>query len=125
MCLPAADLQSLYVAPGSERPGESAVVANSSEVWGSAERLSRLCFQISGALYRSNVLCLQKLLFAPMWLSRVGRRVLEPLFSSESGCWSRGKARAEGSRGRTAPKLLPAESCTTLFACRNTSGFWV
>ncbi|XP_075997903.1 ubiquitin-associated domain-containing protein 2 [Genypterus blacodes] len=37
---------------------------------------------ISGALYRCNVLWLQKLLFVPVWLSRVGRFVLEPLFSS-------------------------------------------
>lgn len=90
--LPAADLQSLYVAPGFERPGEWAAAGNSSGVCGCADRLSRLCFQISGALYRSNALCLQKLLFAPMWLSRVGRCVLEPLFSSESGCWYKRKA---------------------------------
>lgn len=47
------------------------------------DRLSRLCFQISGALYRANILWLQKLLFVPAWMSRVGRCVLEPLFSCE------------------------------------------
>lgn len=47
------------------------------------DHLSRLCFQISGALYRANILWLQKLLFVPAWMSRVGRCVLEPLFSCE------------------------------------------
>ncbi|XP_028983351.1 ubiquitin-associated domain-containing protein 2 [Betta splendens] len=37
---------------------------------------------ISGGLYHSNALRLQKLLFVPMWVSRVGRYILEPLFSS-------------------------------------------
>ncbi|TWW78249.1 ubiquitin-associated domain-containing protein 2 isoform X1 [Takifugu rubripes] len=36
---------------------------------------------ISGALYHSNVLWLQKLLFVPMWMSHVGHCLLEPLFS--------------------------------------------
>ncbi|XP_071767796.2 ubiquitin-associated domain-containing protein 2 [Centroberyx gerrardi] len=36
---------------------------------------------ISGALYHSNVLRLQRLLFMPAWLSRIGRYILEPLFS--------------------------------------------
>lgn len=40
--------------------------------------------QISGALYHSNVLWLQKLMFVPKWLSRIGRYILEPVFSSES-----------------------------------------
>lgn len=37
---------------------------------------------ISGALYHANVLWLQKLMFVPIWLSRVGRYILEPVFSS-------------------------------------------
>ncbi|TNN29716.1 Ubiquitin-associated domain-containing protein 2 [Liparis tanakae] len=37
---------------------------------------------ISGALYHSNVLWLQKLLFVPSWVSFIGRFVLEPIFSS-------------------------------------------
>ncbi|XP_056291353.1 ubiquitin-associated domain-containing protein 2 [Pseudoliparis swirei] len=37
---------------------------------------------ISGALYHSNVLWLQKLLFVPSWVSFIGRYVLEPIFSS-------------------------------------------
>lgn len=41
-------------------------------------------FQISGGLYHSNVLWMQKLLFVPVWVSRIGRFILEPLFSSES-----------------------------------------
>uniref|UniRef100_A0A3B4UZS4 UBA domain containing 2 n=1 Tax=Seriola dumerili TaxID=41447 RepID=A0A3B4UZS4_SERDU len=36
---------------------------------------------VSG-LYHSNVLRLQKLLFIPSWVSRIGRYILEPLFSS-------------------------------------------
>ncbi|CAG10083.1 unnamed protein product, partial [Tetraodon nigroviridis] len=36
---------------------------------------------ISGALYRCNLLWIQTLLFTPMWMSRVGRCLLEPLFS--------------------------------------------
>ncbi|XP_034408571.1 ubiquitin-associated domain-containing protein 2 isoform X2 [Cyclopterus lumpus] len=37
---------------------------------------------ISGALYHSNVLWLQKLLFVPSWVSFIGRYILEPIFSS-------------------------------------------
>uniref|UniRef100_A0A3Q3K1H9 UBA domain-containing protein n=1 Tax=Monopterus albus TaxID=43700 RepID=A0A3Q3K1H9_MONAL len=37
---------------------------------------------ISGGLYHSNVLRLQKFLFVPAWVSRIGRYILEPLFSS-------------------------------------------
>ncbi|XP_054456305.1 ubiquitin-associated domain-containing protein 2 [Anoplopoma fimbria] len=37
---------------------------------------------ISGALYHSNVLWLQKLLFVPAWVSFIGRYILEPIFSS-------------------------------------------
>ncbi|XP_077469346.1 ubiquitin-associated domain-containing protein 2 isoform X1 [Stigmatopora argus] len=37
---------------------------------------------ISGALYHSNVFCLQKLVFVPAWLCSVARYLLEPLFSS-------------------------------------------
>ncbi|KAM7385432.1 hypothetical protein PAMP_001515 [Pampus punctatissimus] len=37
---------------------------------------------ISGGLYHSNVLRLQKLLFVPVWVSRIGRYILEPIFSS-------------------------------------------
>ncbi|XP_060895978.1 ubiquitin-associated domain-containing protein 2 [Labrus mixtus] len=37
---------------------------------------------ISGGLYHSNFLSLQKLLFVPVWVSRIGRYCLEPLFSS-------------------------------------------
>uniref|UniRef100_A0A3Q3MBG6 UBA domain containing 2 n=1 Tax=Mastacembelus armatus TaxID=205130 RepID=A0A3Q3MBG6_9TELE len=37
---------------------------------------------ISGVLYHSNVLRLQKLIFVPTWLSRIGRYILEPVFSS-------------------------------------------
>uniref|UniRef100_A0A8P4GCR6 UBA domain containing 2 n=1 Tax=Dicentrarchus labrax TaxID=13489 RepID=A0A8P4GCR6_DICLA len=33
-------------------------------------------------LYHSNVLWLQKILFVPIWVSRIGRYILEPLFSS-------------------------------------------
>ncbi|KAM4607926.1 ubiquitin-associated domain-containing protein 2 [Polymixia lowei] len=36
---------------------------------------------ISGGLYHCNVLGLQQLLFMPAWLSRMGRSILEPLFS--------------------------------------------
>lgn len=37
---------------------------------------------ISGGLYHSNVLRLQKLLFVPAWVSRLGHYILEPIFSS-------------------------------------------
>ncbi|KAM7408515.1 hypothetical protein PAMA_002307 [Pampus argenteus] len=37
---------------------------------------------ISGGLYYSNVLRLQKLLFVPVWVSCIGRYILEPIFSS-------------------------------------------
>lgn len=37
---------------------------------------------ISGGLYHSNVLWLQRLIFVPRWISRIGRYILEPLFSS-------------------------------------------
>lgn len=37
---------------------------------------------ISGGLYYSNFLHLQKLLFVPVWVSRIGRFCLEPIFSS-------------------------------------------
>uniref|UniRef100_A0A1A8DUM2 UBA domain containing 2 n=1 Tax=Nothobranchius kadleci TaxID=1051664 RepID=A0A1A8DUM2_NOTKA len=37
---------------------------------------------ISGGLYHSNVLWLQKIVFVPAWVSRIGRFVLEPIFSS-------------------------------------------
>eukprot|EP00064_Thunnus_orientalis_P012255 superscaffoldBa00001858_g12289 len=37
---------------------------------------------ISGGLYHSDVLRLQKLLFVPAWVSRIGRYILEPIFSS-------------------------------------------
>ncbi|XP_061546026.1 LOW QUALITY PROTEIN: ubiquitin-associated domain-containing protein 2 [Phycodurus eques] len=37
---------------------------------------------ISGGLYHSNVLWLQKLLFVPAWLCAVARYLLEPLFST-------------------------------------------
>ncbi|XP_061601894.1 ubiquitin-associated domain-containing protein 2 [Cololabis saira] len=37
---------------------------------------------ISGVLYHSNVLWLQKILFVPAWVSFIGRYILEPLFSS-------------------------------------------
>ncbi|XP_067373529.1 ubiquitin-associated domain-containing protein 2 isoform X1 [Channa argus] len=37
---------------------------------------------ISGELYQSNALRLQKLLFVPAWVSCVGQYILEPLFSS-------------------------------------------
>ncbi|XP_017283666.1 ubiquitin-associated domain-containing protein 2 [Kryptolebias marmoratus] len=37
---------------------------------------------VSGGLYYSNVLWLQKILFVPAWVSYVGRYILEPLFSS-------------------------------------------
>uniref|UniRef100_A0A3B5AK34 UBA domain containing 2 n=1 Tax=Stegastes partitus TaxID=144197 RepID=A0A3B5AK34_9TELE len=40
------------------------------------------CASISGGLYHSNVLRLQKILFVPAWVSRIGRYILEPLFSS-------------------------------------------
>ncbi|XP_056148088.1 ubiquitin-associated domain-containing protein 2 isoform X2 [Lampris incognitus] len=36
---------------------------------------------ISGGLYHCNVLWLQRLIFVPVWLSRMGRFILEPLFS--------------------------------------------
>ncbi|MEQ2253633.1 hypothetical protein ILYODFUR_034225, partial [Ilyodon furcidens] len=39
---------------------------------------------ISGGLYHSNVLWLQKILFVPTWVSGVVKYILEPLFSSES-----------------------------------------
>ncbi|XP_053291982.1 ubiquitin-associated domain-containing protein 2 [Pleuronectes platessa] len=37
---------------------------------------------ISGGLYYSNILHLQKILFVPAWMSRIGRYILEPVFSS-------------------------------------------
>ncbi|XP_058508211.1 ubiquitin-associated domain-containing protein 2 [Solea solea] len=37
---------------------------------------------ISGGLYYSNVLHVQKFLFVPVWVSRIGRCTLEPVFSS-------------------------------------------
>ncbi|XP_068423248.1 ubiquitin-associated domain-containing protein 2 [Clinocottus analis] len=37
---------------------------------------------ISGGLYHSNVLWLQKLLFVPAWVSFIGRYILEPIFKS-------------------------------------------
>ncbi|CAL1577655.1 unnamed protein product [Knipowitschia caucasica] len=37
---------------------------------------------ISGALYRCNFLKMQKLVFVPLWISRLGRCTLEPIFSS-------------------------------------------
>ncbi|XP_068597570.1 ubiquitin-associated domain-containing protein 2 [Brachionichthys hirsutus] len=37
---------------------------------------------ITGGLYYHNALWLQKLIFVPLWLSRIGRYILEPLFSS-------------------------------------------
>lgn len=37
---------------------------------------------LSGGLYHSNVLWLQKLLFVPAWVSFIGRYILEPIFSS-------------------------------------------
>ncbi|XP_029963214.1 ubiquitin-associated domain-containing protein 2 [Salarias fasciatus] len=37
---------------------------------------------ISGGLYHSDFLRLQKILFVPSWVSRAGRFILEPLFSS-------------------------------------------
>ncbi|XP_032397542.1 ubiquitin-associated domain-containing protein 2 isoform X2 [Etheostoma spectabile] len=37
---------------------------------------------ISGGLYHSNVLWLQKVLFVPAWVSCIGRYTLEPVFSS-------------------------------------------
>ncbi|KAM4590826.1 ubiquitin-associated domain-containing protein 2 [Odontesthes bonariensis] len=37
---------------------------------------------ISGGLYYSNVLWLQKILFVPAWVAFIGRYILEPLFSS-------------------------------------------
>ncbi|XP_008319775.1 ubiquitin-associated domain-containing protein 2 [Cynoglossus semilaevis] len=37
---------------------------------------------ISGGLFYSNVLHLQKFLFVPAWLARIGRCTLEPIFSS-------------------------------------------
>uniref|UniRef100_A0AAQ5YV16 UBA domain-containing protein n=1 Tax=Amphiprion ocellaris TaxID=80972 RepID=A0AAQ5YV16_AMPOC len=43
---------------------------------------SKCAFQISGGLYHSNFLRLQKILFVPAWVSRIGRYILEPLFSS-------------------------------------------
>uniref|UniRef100_A0A3B5LR09 UBA domain containing 2 n=1 Tax=Xiphophorus couchianus TaxID=32473 RepID=A0A3B5LR09_9TELE len=39
-------------------------------------------FQISGGLYHSNALWLQKVFFVPVWVSSVGKYILEPLFSS-------------------------------------------
>ncbi|CAL8254976.1 unnamed protein product [Lota lota] len=36
---------------------------------------------ISGGLYYSDVLCLQRVLFVPVWLAKMGHCVLEPLFS--------------------------------------------
>lgn len=80
--------------------GPSLGTGQRSEVCSFAQQLSRLCFQLSGALYRSNLLWIQKLLFAPMWMSRVGRWVLEPLFSSESDCCYQGKLGAESRASR-------------------------
>uniref|UniRef100_A0A8D3B480 UBA domain containing 2 n=1 Tax=Scophthalmus maximus TaxID=52904 RepID=A0A8D3B480_SCOMX len=40
------------------------------------------CASISGGLYYSDVLLLHRFLFVPAWLSRVGRVLVEPLFSS-------------------------------------------
>ncbi|XP_005914270.1 ubiquitin-associated domain-containing protein 2 [Haplochromis burtoni] len=37
---------------------------------------------ISGGLYHSSVLRLQKILFVPVWVSRIGQYILEPVFSS-------------------------------------------
>ncbi|KAI4813171.1 hypothetical protein KUCAC02_024517 [Chaenocephalus aceratus] len=37
---------------------------------------------ISGGLYHSNFLWMQKLLFVPAWVSCIGRYILEPLFST-------------------------------------------
>ncbi|XP_043991664.1 ubiquitin-associated domain-containing protein 2 [Gambusia affinis] len=37
---------------------------------------------ISGGLYHSNALWLQKVFFVPVWVSSVGKYILEPLFSS-------------------------------------------
>ncbi|CAI5654473.1 unnamed protein product [Oreochromis niloticus] len=37
---------------------------------------------ISGGLYHSSVLRLQKILFVPAWVSRIGQYILEPVFSS-------------------------------------------
>ncbi|XP_053730952.1 ubiquitin-associated domain-containing protein 2 isoform X1 [Synchiropus splendidus] len=37
---------------------------------------------ISGGLYYANVTGLQKLLFVPLWMSRLGRWALEPIFTS-------------------------------------------
>ncbi|KAK7901910.1 hypothetical protein WMY93_018679 [Mugilogobius chulae] len=37
---------------------------------------------ISGALYHFNFLKMQKLVFVPVWVSRLGRCTLEPIFSS-------------------------------------------
>ncbi|KAM9364159.1 ubiquitin-associated domain-containing protein 2 [Pholidichthys leucotaenia] len=37
---------------------------------------------ISGGLYHANVLHLQKILFVPSWMSRFGRYIFEPIFSS-------------------------------------------
>ncbi|XP_035029043.1 ubiquitin-associated domain-containing protein 2 [Hippoglossus stenolepis] len=37
---------------------------------------------ISGGLYYSNILQLQNILFVPAWMSRIGRYILEPVFST-------------------------------------------
>ncbi|KAF6736931.1 Ubiquitin-associated domain-containing protein 2 [Oryzias melastigma] len=37
---------------------------------------------VSGGLYLSNILWVQKILFVPAWLSRIAQYILEPIFSS-------------------------------------------
>lgn len=44
-------------------------------------------FQVSGGLYLSNILWVQKILFVPAWVSRIARYILEPIVSSEDSCW--------------------------------------
>uniref|UniRef100_A0A671Z1B1 UBA domain containing 2 n=1 Tax=Sparus aurata TaxID=8175 RepID=A0A671Z1B1_SPAAU len=57
-------------------------ITNKSLVYIVGLQVSLYSFNISGGLYHSNVLWMQKLLFVPVWVSRIGRFILEPLFSS-------------------------------------------
>lgn len=89
LCLlaPAVDFQPLHVASRAERTGACTLVLNRGAelcTLRPTANVNRCVFQISGGLYHSNILWLQKLLFVPIAVSRIGRHILEPLFSSES-----------------------------------------
>uniref|UniRef100_A0A3Q0RDZ5 UBA domain containing 2 n=1 Tax=Amphilophus citrinellus TaxID=61819 RepID=A0A3Q0RDZ5_AMPCI len=57
-------------------------ITNKSLVYIVGLQVSPSSASISGGLYHSNVLRLQKILFVPAWVSRIGQYILEPVFSS-------------------------------------------